>query len=91
MGLNHGTEIWTNYALYSRRTGGCFADASYGNLGGVAFFHVVANTDPIAYEMELFLNPHALAPVTLPEDVRGAFHAKSEVKQSALTIRAVKP
>jgi hypothetical protein len=91
VGLNHGTEIWANYALYSRRTEGCFTGGDYGNLGGVAFFHVVANTDPIAYEMEVFLNPFALSSVTLPEDVWGAFHAKSEVKQSALTIRTVKP
>jgi hypothetical protein len=91
VGLNHSTEIWANYALYSRRTGGCFIGGGYGNLGGVAFFHVVANTDPIAYGMEIFLNPLALSSVTLPEDVQGAFHAKSEVKQSALTIRTVKP
>ena len=91
VGLNHSNEIWTNYALYLSRTGGCFTDGRYGNLGGIAFFHVVANTDPIAYEMEVFLNPHALSSVALPEDVRGAFHAKSEVKQSALTIRTVKP
>lgn len=43
------------------------------------------------YEMEVFLNPFALSSVTLPEDFQGAFHAKSEVKQSALTIRTVKP
>lgn len=90
-GLNHGTEIWANYALYSRRTEGCFTCGDYGNLGGVAFFHVVANADPIAYEMEVFLNPFAHSSVTLPEDVQGTFHAKSEVKQSALTIRTVKP
>jgi hypothetical protein len=91
VGLNHGTEIWANYALYSPRTGGCFVDAGYRNLGGVAFFEVVANRDPVAYGMEVFLNPYALPSVTLPDDIRGAFHAKGEVKQTPLVVRTVKP
>jgi hypothetical protein len=91
VGLNHGTEIWANYALYSPRTGGCFVDASYRNLGGVAFFEIVANRDPVAYEMEVFLNPHALPSVALPGDIRAAFRAKGEVKQTPLAVRTVKP
>lgn len=91
VGLNHGTDIWVSYALYSSRTGGCFCDRSFENLGGVAFFEVVASTDPIAYEMQLFLNPHTLPSAALPVDIQGAFRAKSEAKQSSLTIRTATP
>ncbi len=73
VGLNHGTDIWADYAFYSPRAGGCFVDSRYENLGGVGLFWVVPNTDPIAYEMKVFLNPHALSSVALPEDIRGAF------------------
>lgn len=84
--LRHGTDLSANYALYSRRTGGCFADSSYENLGGVGFFWVIPNTDPVAYEMKMFLNPQTLPSVALPEDIRGAFQAKAEMQQSAFGI-----
>lgn len=89
--LSHSTDLFANYALYSRQTGGCFTHKGYENIGGVGFFWVLPNTDPISYEMRVFLNPHALPSAALPEDIRGAFHAKSEMQQSAFRIRTAHP
>jgi hypothetical protein len=89
IGLRHNSEMWASYALYSRRTGGCFADGSYENLGGVGFFSVTSNTDPISYGMQVFINPYALASVALPEDIRVAFQSEAEMQQPRLRMRTV--
>jgi hypothetical protein len=89
--LRHGTELWANYALYSRQTAGCFRDNTYENLGGVGFFWVVPNSDPISYEMRIFLNPYVVQSAELPEDIREAFHAVKEVQRSGFRIRTVQP
>jgi hypothetical protein len=88
--LLRGADIWANYAFHSPRTGGCFVDNRYENLGGVGILQVVANTDPIAYEMKVFINPHALPSVALPADIPSAFPVHA-VRHSRLRIRAETP
>ena len=88
VGLQHGTNVWANYALYSRKTGGCFADEGFENLGGIGFFWVVAGREPVAYEMRIFVNSHAVSSAALPNDLRRAFQSETKIQDSAFRVRA---
>jgi hypothetical protein len=73
--LEHGSEMQADLALFGQRNGGYFTNASKENLGGVGFFWVKNNLVEVWYEMKLFLNPHALPLVALPEQFARAFNA----------------
>ena len=69
--------IWAvGMALYDTGTSGCFTNQAYENLGGVGIFWVENDGRQIWYEMKLFLNPHALRSIMLPDDVRLGFHGE---------------
>jgi hypothetical protein len=74
VGLQHGTDLQASMALYSKHHDGRFTDRRCERLGGVGLFWVENDGKEIWYEMRLFLNPHCLASVALPETFVQAFH-----------------
>jgi hypothetical protein len=77
--LQHGTELQVGRALYDRTDGGYFTNGSWKNLGGVGVFWVTHDGSKIQYKMKLFLNPHALPAVAIPEELARAFNAVDQV------------
>jgi hypothetical protein len=77
--LWHGTGLQMGTALYDSRDGGYFTNASRQNLGGVGVFWITHNGSEILYTMKLFLNPHALPAVAIPEELARAFNAVNHV------------
>jgi hypothetical protein len=77
--LRHGTELHVGTALYDPRDGGYFTNASRENLGGVGVFWVTHDGSEILYTMKLFLNPHALPAVAIPEELAIAVNAVDQV------------
>lgn len=79
--LRYGTGLNVGTALYDRRGGGYFTNASRKNLGGVGVFWVTHSElkSTVLYTMKLFLNPHALPAVAIPEDLARAFNAVDHI------------
>ncbi|HLW78363.1 MAG TPA: hypothetical protein VKU44_02090 [Terriglobia bacterium] len=80
VGLQHGTDVAAEMALYEKRSQGCFTDERYANLGGVGIFWIENDGQRICYEMRLFLNPHALPSTLLPDDMRLGFRGHEGAK-----------
>jgi hypothetical protein len=74
VGLEHGTQMHARMALYSAHHKGRFTDTRCERIGGIGIFWVENNGREIWYEMKLFLNPHCLKAVALPEAFVEAFH-----------------
>ncbi len=68
-------------ALYDRRGGGYFTNASRRNLGGVGVFWLKHSElkSKVFYKMKIFLNPHALPAVAIPGNLARAFDAVAHV------------
>lgn len=81
VGLEHGTGLNVGLALYEPRHGGHFTNTSRENLGGVGIFYIKHNDVEVWYEMKLFLNPHALPAVAIPEQFALAFNAVDNADQ----------
>jgi hypothetical protein len=77
--LEHGTGLNVGLALYEPGHGGRFTNSLMENLGGVGIFCVKRKGVEVWYEMKLFLNPHALPAVAIPEQLAIAFNAVDNV------------
>jgi hypothetical protein len=77
--LQHGTKLNVGRALYDERDGGYFTNGLRENLGGVGVFWAEQDGSKIQYTMKLFINPHALPAVAIPEELARAFNAVDQV------------
>jgi hypothetical protein len=79
VGLQRGTDIHANLALYASSHNGHFINQSFEKLGGLGIFWIENNSREIWYELKLYLNPYSLGATRLPEDFRRVFNGVTEV------------